>query len=78
MLLLVECPHCQLTIEVVQVNCAIFRCGVYKKDMTQIPPHLEKAQCDALVEKQEIYGCGKPFRLVVNEKTYACEKCDYI
>ena len=58
-----ECPHCKI----VEVNCAIFRCGIYK----QIPPHLSK-ECDAIVDK--IYGCGKPFCLV-NGKL---EPCDYI
>ena len=67
-----ECPHCKIGIEIIEVNCAIFRCGIYKDTYQQIPPHLSKKECDAIVDK--IYGCGKPFRLV-NSKL---EPCDYI
>jgi hypothetical protein len=66
------CPHCGIMIEIVQLNCAIFRCGIYKHNYQQIPPHLPKRECDLLIDK--IYGCGKPFR-VINKKL---EICDYI
>jgi hypothetical protein len=67
-----ECPHCGIGIEILEINCAIFRCGVYKDTYQQIPPHLPKTECDALVEK--IYGCGKPFQLVGDK----LEPCDYV
>jgi len=67
-----ECPNCGVGIEVVEVNCAIFRCGVYKETFEQIPPHLPKPECDALVGK--IYGCGRPFQLVGDKLV----PCDYI
>jgi hypothetical protein len=56
------CPHCGGYIQVQknQINCKIFRHGV-KKNMTQIPPHSTKAQCDAYLKSGNVYGCCKPF-----------------
>ena len=68
----VECPHCNITIEIIEVNCAIFRCGIFKSNGTQVPPHSSKEECDALIDK--IWGCSRPFK-------YECGKaimCDYI
>ena len=67
-----ECPYCKIGIEIIEVNCSIFRCGIYKDTFQQIPPHLPKKDCDEL--KDKIYGCGRPFKLV-NGKL---EPCDYI
>lgn len=69
-LILVQCPHCGIDIEITQINCGIFRCGVDKYGK-QINPHLPKDQCDKLTE---IIGCKRPFRYI-NGKV---EKCDYI
>ena len=66
------CPHCGVAIQVVEENCKIFRCGVYKATMEQINPHLPKVECDAITDL--IYGCGKPFCLVDNELRI----CDYV
>jgi hypothetical protein len=71
-----SCPHCGISIEVdkKQINCKIFRCGLYKSDYRQIPPHAPKTQCDEYVKKDLIFGCGKPFTFdgsIVNI-------CDYI
>ena len=59
-----ECPHCSVTIQVgiQQINCSIFRCGEYKNTRMQIPPHLSKEKCDALIEQDLVYGCAKPFK----------------
>jgi hypothetical protein len=75
---IINCPHCDITIEVVQLNCQIFRCGIYKNTLKQIDPHLPKEQCDELKEKDLIYGCGKPFRVNVVNKEYKSVICDYI
>jgi len=66
----VECPHCsqQVIIMKNEINCAIFRHGVLKSNGVQMPPHLEKRICDELARKNLIYGCGKPFQLVKNDK----------
>ena len=74
--LFIECPHCGTSIEIVKLNCRIFRCGVYKKTGKQINPHLPKEDCDRLCSEDAIYGCGKPFRITEDE--CIVEKCDYI
>jgi len=68
------CPHCNIMIEVIEINCAIFRCGIYKNTGKQIEPHLSKYLCDTLKENDKIWGCGKPFQLI-NDKLV---KCDYL
>lgn len=65
-IMLIKCPHCDISIEVVELNCRIFRCGVYKENHSQINPHLPKVECDLLVLNNAIYGCGKPFRIPEN------------
>ncbi len=80
------CPHCKNMMELIksQINCAIYRHGVYKSTGEQIDPHAKKEICDNLVETDSIYGCGKPFKLFQNKnpisKTieYYVEKCDYV
>tara|TARA_B100000963_G_scaffold627_1_gene505 strand:- start:636 stop:881 length:246 start_codon:yes stop_codon:yes gene_type:complete len=76
----INCPHCKQVIEVLksQFNCKIFRHGVFKDTYTQIDPHLPKVQCDKLVAENKIYGCGKPFRLVIEGNKFKTEICDYI
>lgn len=78
--LLFDCPHCHkpILVYVAELNCKIFRHGIYKKTYKQIDPHLEKIKCDALIQKNEIYGCGKPFRIVEMNGEYIVEICDYI
>jgi len=72
---IVQCPHCYDFIEILEINCAIFRHGVYKQTGLQIPPHTNKDICDYLFLNNLIYGCGKPFKIIDNNKT---EICDYI
>ena len=75
-MLVVICPHCQeqIIIEKKEINCGIFRHGVYKSTSKQINPHLCQEKCNQLIKEQQIYGCGKPFKLE-NEKAIIC---DYI
>lgn len=75
-----DCPHCNATILIFikDINCGIFRHGIYKKDLQQMNPHEIKENCDRLYYNNEIYGCGKPFRLLCNNSNYIAEKCDYI
>lgn len=75
-MLIVNCPHCKICIEVVEVNCGIFRCGIIKDTMKQIPPHSSKILCDKLKEEDKIFGCGKPFH--INNKERTPVKCEYI
>lgn len=55
-----ECPACQCLIQVEkdQVNCQIFRHGVYKQSFQQINPHEEKDPSNEI-----IHGCGKQFQM---------------
>ena len=72
--LIINCPNCHQFIIIEQPNCCILRCGVFKSNYEQIPPHLEKNKCDQLVNERLIYGCGCPFKIVNG----LAEKCDYI
>lgn len=80
-----ECPHCKGVIEIHEkdINCAIFRHGVYKDSGLQMNPHESKETCDSVFAKDLITGCGKPFRFVKNllesnEYNVYLEICDYI
>ena len=67
------CPHCQGAVWVEQLNCKIFRHGIFKQTGKQIPPHASKADCDKWFEQGEIWGCGKPFQIDENSKAIVCE-----
>jgi hypothetical protein len=71
-----KCPNCAIYIIVFlkELNCKIFRCGVYKSNNQPINPHMPKNMCDELKKEDLIYGCSEPF--TIREK-YA-EHCDYI
>ena len=82
-MIFVTCPHCQQLIEIVAINCAIFRCGIHKQTGQQVSPHAPKTECDPLSEQGLIWGCGKPFRvepdLTQSELGgYKAVVCDYI
>ena len=72
--MIVYCPNCGMPIEVVELNCSIFRCGIMKDTFEQIPPHSRKEECDRLKKEDLIYGCGCPFQVVNG----IAEDCDYI
>lgn len=74
----VECPHCSADVLIEKINCAIFRHGVLKTSMEQIPPHLPRQECEELSAKNLIYGCGKPFKLEFINQEFVAHKCDYI
>ena len=75
---ILECPHCKEYIIIEKLNCGIFRHGILKKNGIQINPHAPKNLCDFFAEKELIYGCGKPFRILIKENKYEIEICDYI
>lgn len=77
--LMVQCPHCNDYVLILEINCAIFRHGILKQNEKQIDPHSPKELCDYYVANNLIYGCGKPFKIVINkEEKIIAEKCDYI
>lgn len=78
MSIIVECPNCNGWIEILQINCGIFRHGIFKDTLEQINPHADKEYCDNVISKDLIYGCGKPFKLLYKNSEYKTIKCDYI
>jgi hypothetical protein len=76
---IIQCPYCGVQVLIEQINCAIFRHGIFKSNGEQINPHTPKVECDRLFEKNQIYGCGKPFKLVKDiSNNWIAEICDYI
>jgi hypothetical protein len=75
---IISCPYpeCGIHIEIIELNCRIFRCGVLKTTGQQIPPHSTKAECQAY--RGQIYGCGQPFRVQGEAGNYVSEVCAYI
>ena len=75
-----NCPQCNLEIivNIHELNCKIFRHGIYKNNYTQVNPHLSYEECEKLINTDNIIGCCKPFQIItINNKLYAI-KCDYI
>lgn len=75
---IVICPHCNLFIEILELNCKIFRHGIYKNNNQQIPPHAKKDECDYLFTNNLIYGCGKPFKIEIIDNKFIAINCEYI
>lgn len=75
---LVTCPHCRggALVAKSEVNCTIFRHAEYKHNGEQVNPHLPKHECDALVARNAVDGCCKPFRVLVDARIAVV--CDYI
>jgi hypothetical protein len=76
--MIVICPNCSQFVEIVEINCSIFRHGILKVSGQQIDPHTPKSLCELYVQDDLIYGCGKPFRIIEKEGTWIAEICDYI
>lgn len=66
----IQCPHCSVEIEVEEINCGIFRCGILESG-NQLPPHSTEKECE---EAKLMFGCGKPFRF----DGKVVEKCGYL
>jgi hypothetical protein len=83
-IIITPCPHCfnEVLIYKNEINCAIFRHGIYKHNGEQISPHAPKEECERLFQEEKIFGCGKPFKLVKiidnDIERYIAEICDYI
>ena len=74
------CPHCQGTIIVGhnELNCRIFRHGVYKHNGEQMPPHTPRGECERLAVNGLIDGCGRPFCVEGDGVNAVAVVCDYI
>ena len=75
---IVKCPHCNEFIIIEKVNCGIFRHGIIKSTLKQMEPHLPKDKCDHLKEGDLIFGCGKPFQILMVNGEMVIQICDYI
>ena len=73
----VECPHCADMIEILQINCGVFRHGVFKKNQQQINAHAPEEFCKNVFENELIYGCGKPFKVININGQYIAVICGY-
>ena len=78
--IIIECPHCtqKILIYKKEFNCKIFRHSVFKNNLKQIDPHLKKLECDRLKKEDLIYGCGKPYKLIIDGDKFKTVICDYI
>ena len=76
--IIVVCPHCHSQIIIQEVNCQIFRHGVYKGNGEQLNPHALKEECDRAFAEGLLYGCGKPFRIDYTEEKWIASACEYI
>ncbi len=75
------CPHCQVSIIVYknELNCRIFRHAILKESYKQVDPHLSKEQCDLLYSNNKVFGCAKPFQIIIDDKMqFIAQVCDYI
>jgi len=77
-LLIINCPNCDDYIIITEINCSIFRHGIFKDNNIQIDPHSSKDLCDYYKKNDLIYGCGKPFRLIKINENFYTEICEYI
>ncbi len=75
-----DCPHCGDLVQISkkELNCRIFRHGALRATGEQINPHAAKSDCDSLASTGQIYGCGKPFRIVQKNNVETIESCSYI
>jgi hypothetical protein len=76
--MIITCPHCGEYIIIEKLNCKIFRHAVYKKNGRQINPHMSKNDCDLLLRENKIFGCCKPFQIIIKNDEYIPIICDYI
>ena len=75
---IIECPHCNKFILIEELNCKIFRHGIFKNTGQQIDPHSTQEQCYYYIVNNLIHGCGKPFKINIINNKYIPEICDYI
>jgi len=77
-----ECPYndCKMKfiIDKKDINCGIFRCGYFRNNHKQLPPHTKKEVIDKLRNNNLIYGCGCPFMIKKENNIYKLIQCEYI
>ena len=78
--LVFKCPNCMEEIIVAKndINCGIFRHGVFKNNWIQMKPHEIKVNCDKFYDEELIFGCGKPFEIKKINNIFIIDVCDYV
>lgn len=76
----VSCPWCKgsIVISPSELNCRIFRHGVFVDSGQPMNPHAPREECERLVAEERIRGCGKPFRVDGAGERFVAVECDYI
>ena len=64
---IVICPNCNEFVLIKELNCCIFIHAIMIKTGEQIDPHSSNETCEKLIKEKKIYGCGKPFKIIVLE-----------
>ena len=72
-----DCPHCggRFVVARADVRCGVFRHGAIKHSGEPMNPHASERECDDLLARGLIHGCGGPFR--VNAATGEVTKCGF-
>ncbi len=75
-----QCPNCKgdIIVQKNELNCKIFRHGIYKKNFEQVDPHLSLEKCNNLIKNDEVIGCCKPFQISKSNNILIVHTCDYI
>jgi len=73
------CPNCggYFIVYPNQINCRIFRHGVYKHNREPMNPHASKSECDNLLLLDNIYGCAGPFEMIYADGVWKTAICGY-
>ena len=69
-MMIITCPHCNEYIDIEQINCGIFRHGILKTNNEQINPHSSEELCNFYIKHNKIFGCGKPFQIIVTSENH--------
>ena len=68
-LYIMTCPHCTMVSICLktELNCKIFRCGIFKASFGQIGQHLTEEHARALKNADLIYGCSCQYMVDLNK-----------
>lgn len=72
-MIITTCPTCLGDVIILEdeIACGIFRHAVFKNG-EGVPPHTTQKLMKLLIEQDQIFGCGSPFRLE-GEKAVICD-----
>lgn len=75
-----NCPTCSCMIQIFKkdLNCHIFRHGIFKSNGKQINPHSDEKTVLGYISQDLIYGCGHPFKIENKDSKLAISVCEWI